>query len=578
MPMQCVTGFMKVMNKMGVKDIECLVRNNVLSMEPYSTARDEYQGEIGALLDANENPFDRKGLNRYPSRHRRNALLEKVASIKGLRKESIFLGNGSDESIDLCYRVFCNPGEDNAVIMAPSYGMYSVCADMNGVERRMVMLPEDFSLPVDGLLVASDSSTKLMFICSPNNPTGNSFPEYEIRKLLESFKGMLVLDEAYVDFSERGSMSGLINEYPNLIVLQTLSKAYGLAGLRIGISVADPFVIRMFDKVRYPYNIGTDTLSLALSLIDQARVEAEVSMICSERRRLSSILSGMSCITKVFPSDANFILVQTTDPRDLYVHLLGDGIIVRDRSATPGCGKALRLTVGTPAENEAMIKSIERYSRKYVPGPVPADGEGTFLQDVLQAGSRRSVKERVTGETSVRVEVDLDGNGESSISTGLDFFNHMLDQIPHHGGISLKVEAKGDLQVDEHHTVEDVAITLGEALLEALGDRRGIGRYGFVLPMDDCDAMVLMDLGGRIDFSWDVPFTREYVGDVPTEMFRHFFQSLCSAMKCNLHIQARGENNHHLAESVFKAFARTLRAAVRRDLFKYDLPSSKGVL
>ncbi|MBO6173535.1 MAG: aminotransferase class I/II-fold pyridoxal phosphate-dependent enzyme, partial [Bacteroidales bacterium] len=191
---------------MGVKDIECLVRNNVLSMEPYSTARDEYQGEIGTLLDANENPFDRKGLNRYPSRHRRNALLEKVASIKGLRKESTFLGNGSDESIDLCYRVFCNPGEDNAVIMAPSYGMYSVCADMNGVERRLVMLPEDFSLPVEGLLGASDSSTKLMFICSPNNPTGNSFPEYEIRKLLESFKGMLVLDEAYVDFSERGSM------------------------------------------------------------------------------------------------------------------------------------------------------------------------------------------------------------------------------------------------------------------------------------------------------------------------------------------------------------------------------------
>ena len=566
------------MNKMNAKDVERLVRGNILSMEPYSTARDEYQGEIGILLDANENPFERKGLNRYPSRSRRDALLEKVTAIKGLRKETVFLGNGSDESIDLCYRVFCNPGVDNAVIMSPSYGMYSVCADMNGVERRMVMLGEDFSLPVAELLEAADGFTKLMFICSPNNPTGNSFPESDIRRLLEGFGGMVVLDEAYVDFSERGSMAGLVNEYSNLIVLQTLSKAYGLAGLRIGITVAYPLVVRMFDKVRYPYNIGSDTLSLALSLIDQERVEAEVATIRSERRRLVSVLSDMDCITKVFPSDANFLLVQTTDPKGLYSHLLKDGIIVRDRSATPGCGKALRLTVGSPEENTAMIRSLESYSGKAVSNRATADPEGSFLQGILKSGPRRSVRERVTGETAVRVEVDLDGNGESSISTGLDFFDHMLDQIPHHGGISLKVQARGDLQVDEHHTIEDVAITLGEALLEALGDRRGIGRYGFVLPMDDCDAMVLMDLGGRIDFRWDVPFTREYVGDVPTEMFEHFFQSLCCAMKCNLHIQARGENNHHLAESVFKAFARTLRSAVRRDLFRFDLPSSKGVL
>lgn len=205
------------------------------------------------------------------------------------------------------------------------------------------------------------------------------------------------------------------------------------------------------------------------------------------------------------------------------------------------------------------------------------------IAELIRRGSRRTVAERVTSETGIRVAVDLDGcpldgGAPQTISTGLRFLDHMLDQIAHHGGISLGIEAEGDLDVDEHHTMEDVAITLGEALLKALGEKRGIGRYGFALPMDDCDAMVLLDLGGRIDFSWKAEFTREYVGDVPSEMFRHFFQSLACAMKCNLHVEARGENNHHLAESIFKAFARALRQAVACNPFSYELPSSKGLL
>lgn len=208
-------------------------------------------------------------------------------------------------------------------------------------------------------------------------------------------------------------------------------------------------------------------------------------------------------------------------------------------------------------------------------------GNGIGWAEVAQTirrTSRRAVVERCTKETSIRVMVDLDGCGESSVDTGLKFFDHMLDQIVHHSGVALQVQCKGDLEVDEHHTVEDVGIALGEALLQALGDKRGIERYGFALPMDESRALVLMDFGGRIDFSWDVVFTREYVGDVPTEMFRHFFQSLCCASRCNLRIEAKGENNHHLAESVFKAYARALRQAVRRDVFSHDLPSSKGVL
>ena len=462
--------------------------------------------------------------------------------------------------------------------MTPSYGMYAVCADVNGVQRRQVQLDEDFSLPVERLLGAADEFTKLMFICSPNNPTGNAFPEQDVKRLLERFQGMVVLDEAYADFNEAGSLSGLIGKYPNLIVLQTLSKAYGMAGLRLGISIAVPMVISLFDKIRYPYNVGTDTLRLALDILDPARMETEVAMILSERRRLASRLSGIACITKVFPSDANFLLVKTTDSKGLYSYLLNEGIIVRDRSSAPGCSNSLRLTVGTSEENDRLIESVEKFNS--ISGLPSGTAAGKSLNDVasVAAEGRVSVKERNTRETRIKVEVDLDGMTGSCISTGLKFFDHMLEQLPYHGGISLRILAEGDLAVDEHHTMEDVAITLGEALLEALGDRTGINRYGFVLPMDESDAMVLLDLGGRIDFKWDVPFTREFVGDTPTEMYKHFFHSLCCALKCNLHIQARGENNHHLAEAVFKAFARTLRAAVRRDPFSYDIPSSKGVL
>ena len=559
---------------MDANDIIRLVRRNVLDMEPYSTARDEYRGELGILLDANENPYSKEGLNRYPSRNLRSALTGRIAEIKDLSPESIFLGNGSDESIDLCYRVFCRPGVDNAVMITPSYGMYAVCADMNGVQRRQVQLEEDFSLPVARLLGAADGFTKLMFICSPNNPTGNAFPEKDILSLLEGFQGMVVLDEAYVDFNEAGSLSGLIGEYPNLIVLQTLSKAYGMAGLRLGISIAAPMVISLFDKIRYPYNVGTDTLRLALDILDSTRKDSEVAMIISERRRLASRLSRIPCIKKVFPSDANFLLIRTEDPKGLYSYLLNEGIIVRDRTSAPGCANSLRFTVGTPEENDRLIESVEKFNALSGLPSAPSPSESEPLEDE----GRVAVKERNTRETRIKVEVDLDGRKGSSISTGLKFFDHMLEQLPYHGGISLRILAEGDLAVDEHHTMEDVAITLGEALLEALGDRKGINRYGFVLPMDECDAMVLLDLGGRIDFKWDVPFTREYVGDTPTEMFKHFFHSLCCALKCNLHIQARGENNHHLAEAVFKAFARTLRAAVRRDPFSYDIPSSKGVL
>ena len=548
---------------MTIEQTLSLVRPCIASLKPYSTARDEYQGPIATCLDANENPYD-NGRNRYPSTALKDALRSRISAIKGVPAECVFLGNGSDEAIDLCYRIFCNPGHDNAVIMAPSYGMYTVCADINDIEARMVQINGDFSLPVDRLLAAADGNTRLMWVCSPNNPTGNAYSREDLTRLARSFDGVLVVDEAYIDFSTGPGMLPILEELPNLIVLQTLSKAYGMAGLRVGLAFAHPGIIKLFRQVKYPYNIGTDTLELALKVLDEGRMKEQVDVIVAEREKLSVALKGYGCVKEVFPSDANFLLVKTERPRELYDVLLRAGLIVRDRSGVKGCEGCLRITVGTPEENARLLEVVKAFDAG---NEVDAESSG-----------RIGIVTRNTRETLIRVLVDLDGKSPSHVATGLHFFDHMLDQIVHHGGVSLQLDAVGDLAVDEHHTMEDVGIALGSAILKALGDKRGIERYGFVLPMDECDATVVLDLGGRIDFRWDVEFTREFVGDTPTEMFKHFFQSLGAAMQANLHISARGENNHHLAEAVFKAFARTLRAAVYRMPFNYELPSSKGVL
>ena len=538
-------------------DIYSLARPNIRNLAPYSTARDECQVKIGSFLDANENPFN-NGYNRYPD-PRQAELKSLISRIKGIPVKNMFIGNGSDEAIDLCFRVFCEPGIDNVVSIAPTYGMYKVAADINNVSMREVPLDKDFSLPVEALLAACDDRTRLMFVCSPNNPTGNAFPLDQILRLAGSFDGMLVVDEAYIDFSSEQSLSGYISEYQNLIVLQTLSKAYGMAALRLGLAFADERTMAMFANVKYPYNISLAGMEKAMGLL-RRDVSSEVALIMSERTRLAEELAKLPRVRKVWPSDANFLLVEVDDARGLYGELLDAQVIVRDRSKVLNCGGCLRITVGTPEENDRVLAVIG----------------GLKPESVVE--KRAATVVRKTRETQIEVTVDLDGKGTDGIDTGLKFLDHMLDQIVHHAGIYLTVKASGDLEVDEHHTMEDVAIVLGEALIKALGDKRGIERYGFVLPMDESKAMVLMDLGGRIEFVWDVTFTREYVGDVPTEMFWHFFRSLGAAMSCNLHVSADGKNDHHVAEGIFKAFARALKMAVRREQFSYSLPSSKGVL
>ena len=340
--------------------IAALVRPNISALLPYSTARDECQGAPEVFLDANESPYEGIGYNRYPD-PRQKALKARVSAIKGLPTGNIFLGNGSDEAIDLMFRIFCTPGRDNAVAIVPSYGMYAVAADINDVEVRGVALGPDFSLPTEELLAKADDRTKLLFLCSPNNPSGNAFTKEEILNLVQKFNGIVVLDEAYADFSAKGSLRSAVLEYPNLVVLQTFSKAYGMAGLRLGMAFADAYIIELMNRVKYPYNISEATQELALKALQTGR-EAEIQALISERERLTEALPGIDCVKKVWPSDANFLLVEVTDPDALYFHLLNDGIIVRNRSRVPGCAGCLRMTVGTPAENDRLLKSLQNYA------------------------------------------------------------------------------------------------------------------------------------------------------------------------------------------------------------------------
>ncbi len=344
---------------MNREEVLSLVRPNILGLEPYSTARDEYEGgEIDVWLDANENPFD-NGVNRYPDPHQA-ALKGQLSQIKGVAPKSIFIGNGSDEAIDLIFRIFARPGVDNAVSIAPTYGMYKVAAATNDVEMREVQLGEDFSLPVDGLLSAAAENSKILWLCSPNNPTGNTFPREQIEQLLTSFNGVVVVDEAYIDFSSERGFLGDLDRFENLIVLQTLSKAWGMAGLRFGLAFASEAVISLMNRVKYPYNINVLTQARVAEGLSKG-VEDQVSQIIEQRGVVIEALKGFDSVEKVYPTEANFVLIRVADADRLYNELVEAGVIVRNRSRIVGCRNTLRLTIGTADENNRMLKIIENF-------------------------------------------------------------------------------------------------------------------------------------------------------------------------------------------------------------------------
>lgn len=329
-----------------------LLRANISSLAPYSTARDEYQGEIGIYLDANENPYN-NGYNRYPDPHQKR-LKARIAQLKNIEPENLFLGNGSDEPIDLLYRLFCEPAVDNVVSIAPTYGMYKVAAAINNVEYREVSLNEDdFSIDTEKLLSATDKHTKLLFICSPNNPTANSFPKSQIAEIIAGFSGIVVLDEAYIDFSDEESFIGHNSE--NLVILQTLSKAWAMAGLRLGLAIAPQWVVETMTNVKYPYNINIITQEIVLKELDR-QIDWQLAELRGERERIIEALTASPIVLKVYQSDANFVLIKVHEPRKIYNMLIDNGIIVRDRSRIKGCAGCLRITIGRPDENTKVIE------------------------------------------------------------------------------------------------------------------------------------------------------------------------------------------------------------------------------
>ena len=342
------------------KDISSLIRKNILDMKPYSSARDEYSGSALVFLDANENPYN-DPLNRYPDPHQL-ALKERIAGLKGIPSEYLFLGNGSDEGIDLLFRVLCEPGRDHVIIVEPTYGMYAVCAEINGVERRSVLLNKDFSLDPDMVLSAVNEHTKLVFLCSPNNPTSNSLEREAILRILDGVNCLVVVDEAYIDFSHDPGLLSLVREKWNLVILQTLSKAWGLAGIRLGMLFARPDLVAYIARVKYPYNVNSLTIDSALKgLEDTGQRKTWIEHILEERGIVTDRLDSLSFVQKVYPSDANFLLVKVDDPAAVYGFLMKKGIVVRDRSSVPLCEGCLRITIGTPEENRALINTLNTF-------------------------------------------------------------------------------------------------------------------------------------------------------------------------------------------------------------------------
>jgi len=344
--------------------LDHILRKNIKELVPYSSARDEFKGEASIFLDANENSFGSpldQNYNRYPDPLQLK-VKKRLSEIKGVPVKNIFLGNGSDEAIDILFRAFCNPGVDNVITLPPTYGMYEVSANINDVEVRKIPLKSDYQLNMEAIAEAIDDHTKIIFICSPNNPTGNSIDRQDIETIIANFNGLVVIDEAYINYSRQKTFIQELTEYSNLVILQTLSKAWGLAGLRVGMAFASEELIEVFNKVKPPYNINEASQELALEALQNVdQVNNWIKETVAERNKLIEELSQCALVIKIYPSDANFILVKTTNPKAIYSYLVSLGIIVRDRSKVELCDGCLRITIGTPQENIELLNALKTF-------------------------------------------------------------------------------------------------------------------------------------------------------------------------------------------------------------------------
>ena len=341
-------------------NLNILLRKNIQNLKPYSSARDEYSGDAMVFLDANENPFN-DPYNRYPDPLQKE-LKQKISALKNIPANQIFLGNGSDEPIDLLIRAFCEPGTDNIVTINPTYGMYQVAADTNNIEVIKVSLTSDFELEPKQILQAVNEKTKLIFLCSPNNPSGNSLDKDAMVGIIQNFNGLVIVDEAYIDFAPGKSFLPELDKYPNLVILQTFSKAWGMAGIRLGMAFAASEIIQVLNKIKYPYNLNILTQKKALELLDnKEQVDTWIKMLIDEREKMRKYLTKFHFVIKIFPSDANFLLVEMTNARGIYNYLVENGIIVRDRSKIHLCDNSLRITIGTMEEDNLLLQALKEH-------------------------------------------------------------------------------------------------------------------------------------------------------------------------------------------------------------------------
>ncbi|HZC37296.1 MAG TPA: histidinol-phosphate transaminase [Sphingomicrobium sp.] len=544
-----------------------LARPEIIALEPFDIAGRNANATPDAIkLDANENPYPplvegalAASVNRYPEPQpqRLKALL---AALYGVASENVVITRGADDAIDMLVRAFCRPATDAVAVCTPSFTAYAHFVKLQGARLLQVPLNGDFDFDAEAFIetVGGDANLKLAFICTPNNPTGNEVDPALILRVADALpETIVVADEAYLDFAQTPSLAGEATKRANLIVLKTLSKAYGLAGARVGCAIGEPEPIAVAARALPPYPMASPSVDAAVAALAPSRRaihEERIARIKADRERIARLLTRSPIVRRVRPSGGNFLFLEVEDAEALAGRLRALGIRVRFRAnAAPG---GVRVTIGTETENEALLRG--------------------FGVEVETVPGRRSEVVRDTRETAIAVAVDLDSTAPRKIETGVPFYDHMLDQVAAHGGFSLLLSCDGDTEIDAHHSVEDCAIALGAALSKALGDKRGIRRFGFTLPMDEAEAQVLIDLSGRPFCRFEGEFAATHIGEYPTQMTAHVFRSFADSMGAAIHVKVEGENDHHKTEACFKAFGRALRDAIRCE--GDVLPSTKGVL
>lgn len=544
-------------------------RQSVLAMKAYTSARSlvEAQDDM-ILLDANECSYEPYiGAQHYAhyADQQPNDMMNKLCRLYDVSSRNIIAARGADEVLDIIVRTFCEAHQDNVIVCPPTFPMYAHYALLQDTSVKNIPLTlPDFQLNVDRIIDAIDQHTKAVFLCSPNNPTANLMNRDDIIAILEAAqdKALVVLDEIYNEYTDEESFISSIDAYPHLIVLRSLSKAYAAAGVRLGAGIAHADIITLLRKVLAVYPMPTpvsQTVNTILSEKNIKRLHDKVENTKKRRADYMARLEKLDCIEKIYPCDTNFFFVKFKNAKEITEHCIANGIILRDQSYQENLDNCIRFSIGSEHEMEILFT-------------------------VLEGGARNRTKEaraaeisRKTNETAISVKINLDEKTPIHINTGIGFYDHMLDQIAKHAGFSLQLECHGDLEIDPHHTVEDCAIALGQALKEALGDKRGIGRYGFTVPMDETLASAAIDLSGRFHLEFNAEFPDKMVGELPTTLIPHVFRSLGENLNATIHISAKGEDTHHMVEGCFKAFARALGQAIKKNGGN-ALPSTKGML